>query len=268
MVNVFENPGLCGSGHVVLNVLRAFTIIGLLCISASCWVMVVMTGKNGSFYFFDAISQIIASLVALCLITSEVGLFRDFYERNWPVISSNRGLTWLGSAITVLACHVLGQLNRPQLSQAAIGMPLWRLILASGILGLIFGIGNIAASVVFRDSEHQINARTIRSDGSLASNSVYAASSASSTHSDHVHNEKVSATRRWTQKLSPFNGGGRPKISHPYESSDVEAQRDSVDDRRSPIVPELLRPQTALHPMNTTNTGVSRYSVVSHMNRF
>lgn len=278
MFDFAQNTALAGSGHIFLNVLRAFTIISLVCISISFWTMVVMTGINHSFFFFDAMSHIFASSIAIFLIISEVGLFRDFFERNWPVFSTRRGLTWLGCALTVLACHVLGELNRPQLSQVAIGMDLWRMLVASGILGLIFGVINIIASLVFRDSDHNINARNIRSDGSLAGNSTYAASYASSTRSNSVHREKTSAAKRWTQKLSPFNNGGRPKISPPMPY-DVEANPGAgypppipgpgfVEDRSSPIVPGLLRPQTALHPMNSAHSDGSHYSVASHINRF
>ncbi|KKA26931.1 hypothetical protein TD95_001063 [Thielaviopsis punctulata] len=278
MFDFSQNTALAGSGHIFLNVLRACTIVTLICISISCWIMVVMTGINHSFFFFDAMSQIFASTISIFLIISEVGIFRDFFERNWPVFSTRRGLTWLGCALTVLACHVLGELNRPQLSQAAIGMDLWRMLIASGILGLIFGFMNIVASIIFRDSDHNINARNIRSDGSLAGNSTYAASYTSSTRSNSLHGEKTSAARRWTQKLSPFNNGGRPKISKPF-THDIEANAGAgypppipapgyAEDRSSPIVPGLLRPQTALHPMNSAHSDVSRYSVVSHLNRF
>jgi hypothetical protein len=39
-------------------------------------------------------------------------------------------------------------------------------------------------------------------------------------------------------------------------------------DRRSPISPNIRRPDTALHPIHHQVTGASRYSEASHLPRF
>jgi hypothetical protein len=50
-------------------------------------------------------------------------------------------------------------------------------------------------------------------------------------------------------------------------------QFEKWDSRTSPVVPDIQRPPTALHPYHATNGDApypasSRYSVVSHMTRF
>jgi hypothetical protein len=165
--------------------------------------------------------------------------------------------------MVIMGCHILGNLNRPATSIDNIGLPLWRLILAAGILAITFGFFNIVSSIVFRDRKNGITSRNIRSDGSLASgkNSFTDAYSARSLS---VKNEKPE--KRWTQKFNLKSG--RPKISSPIIQQDVEQGNHSEwqdEDRRSPIMPHIQRPNTALHPMNT---GHSRYSEASHLPRF
>lgn len=301
MLNLSEagRSRLRGSGHLVLNVFRAFNIVGLLAVATSSWVMIVMSGIKGNFFFFEAVSHFFNSVIAGFLICSELNLFKRYYATRWPVLSPYHGLTWLGLAMVVMGCHILGNLNRRSVTANELGGHFYRLILASGILAITFGCFNIVSSFVFSDSANGITARNVRSDGAIASPSPYKGGSAYSdtysTRSESVRKEK--GFRRLTQKFPWANKDGEKghtrQISKPFDFShqndngaDIEsaaaaaaASRVSDDktrdyepsaypeseDRRSPIMPEIPRPPTALHPAYSRHT---HYSEASNMNRF
>lgn len=301
MFNLGRNPKIRGSGHLILNALRAVTIIGLLAVMVSSWAMIVISGLTGQFYFFDTITHFFDFLLAVFLAISELNIFQRYFRDNWPVFSVSHSLAWLGVLMVMLGCEVLANLDKDKYSQKNLTLPLWRLVVASGILAIAFGFFNIVASVIFRDGSQGITARHIRQDGSLAtadnkstmyddyrSRDAYSRDRGFSqpAASSRQEKEEVSAFRRATRLMNPMNlpknlnfrksnlppPAEKPVISNPimtYEA-DVERGRDSdatlQDDRSSPIVPALQRPPTALHPMHT---GVSSmYSVAHHIDRF
>jgi hypothetical protein len=45
----------------------------------------------------------------------------------------------------ILGFNILGNLNKGATSEESMGMPLWRIVIASGILTAIMGITNIIA---------------------------------------------------------------------------------------------------------------------------
>ncbi|CRK35470.1 hypothetical protein BN1708_019767, partial [Verticillium longisporum] len=106
MFNLSENSRLRGSGHLILNVFRAFNIIGLLAVATASWVLIVMSGLTGNFFFFEAISHAFTSATAALLICSELNLFKRYFATRWPVLSPYHGLTWLGIAMVVMGCHI------------------------------------------------------------------------------------------------------------------------------------------------------------------
>ncbi|KAL2112595.1 hypothetical protein VUR80DRAFT_7020 [Thermomyces stellatus] len=267
MYSIASKPGLRGCGHLVLNAIRPCNIITLLAIAVVCWIMIVMSGIRGSFFFFDAASHFFCSVIALALILTELSLLKSYFRANWPLFSHEHGLTWLGTAMVVMGCQVLGNLNEKAIQPKEIGRSIHSLVLATGILALTFGVVNIATSIVFSDRKAGINARMIRSDGNLASPKN--AEDDSTRSGSVLGEEKETKTNRWTRRLT-FANGRRLKISRPIlqDPQDVESQFQSDswrDSRSSPIIPEVRRPDTAMHPMNT---GVSRYSEVSHLPRF
>ncbi|OHF00396.1 hypothetical protein CORC01_04377 [Colletotrichum orchidophilum] len=284
MFNLSENSGLRGSGHLILNVFRAFNIIGLLAVSASTWTMIVMSILKGNFAFFDSASRFFTFSVAIFLIFSELNIFRAYFERNWPVLSPEHGLSWLGIAMVIMGCHVLAGISVPAFSVETIGLPLWRLILASGILVITFGFFNIVSSIVFRDGSNGINARNIRSEGTLASGkNSYA--DGYSVRSNSIRNEKPNNKfKRLTQRFTPWNkrnddASPRLNISQPIardveqghnleQGHDSEPERDFDEDRRSPIMPDVARPATALHPAMAGHRHYSKYSLASNVSRF
>ena len=213
-----------GSGHVILNCIRPCNIITLLAIAVVCWIMIVMTGIRGTFFFFDAASHFFTSLIALTLIVTELSLLKTYFRRTWPVLSDEHGLTWLGTAMVVMGCQVLGNLNDTAITPSKIGRPIHSLVLATGVLALTFGFTNIVTSFVFADRGEGVNARMIRSDGSLASAKD---SGASSTRSESVHAEKEGGRNPWvTAKRMTLTAAQRLKISRPIpqQPQDIEAQ--------------------------------------------
>lgn len=275
-----------GAGWIVLNIFRGCNIITLAAICASAWIMIVTAGLPNAFFFFDAASHFFFSCTCVFLIVSETGVFSGYFERNWPVFSYAHSFTWLGVTMIIMGCNTFGSLAQPIRSQEKLGLPMWRLVLASGILAFIFGLLNLIVSFIWRDSQEGITARHIRNDGNLAKGMSSKSSTGSATSSMRSHSVRED---KKGNRFTRFFGAGGDKnsdskfrvtksiITHPRPPSpgdvDVEAAHggyglassDHSDDRRSPVVPELKRPPTAMHP---AFTGGSRYSEASHIGRF
>ncbi|KAK1772634.1 hypothetical protein QBC33DRAFT_21775 [Phialemonium atrogriseum] len=274
MFNLGAKPGVRGFGHIFLQVLRLLTIITLLTTMASNWAMIIVSGLEDRFAFFDTVSHIFASTIALCLIISEldmIGILKRYFERNWPVLSPTHSLAWLGLAMVMLGCQLISDQGKEAYSKKIFGMPLWRLVLSSGILAITFGFSNILSSLIFRDGKGGITARQIRSDGNLAQptsakDDIYEEYSQRSA--SVRQKENISAARRVTRMLNVKNFR-RSKIQiskpimHPTDA-DLEHGDSGRDDRASPIMPNVQRPPTVMHP---AYTGGSRYSE-AHMSRF
>ena len=79
------------------------------------------------------------------LLVSECSIFKEFFARVWPVLSPAHGFSFLGCAMLVLGNNILGNLNKEATSQKSLGLPFWRLVIASGIVVFIFGFVNIVA---------------------------------------------------------------------------------------------------------------------------
>lgn len=277
MFNLGENSKVRGSGHLILNALRAFTIINLVSVMVSSWAMIVLSGLTGQFYFFDTMTLFFVFAIAVFLAISEFNLFKNYFENNWPVLSPSHSLAWLGLVMVIVGCQVLSNLNKNVYSSENLGMPIWRLVLASGILAITFGFFNMIASVIFRDSKQGITARHIRSDGNLARPmdpyDSYSGRDGFSQRSDSLRKKEEGnfATRRITQMYAGVKNFRKSKIhiSKPIiqpSGGDLEqgGDEDRQHDRASPIVPAVQRPPTALHP---AFTGSSRYSE-AHLDRF
>ncbi|KAJ4365052.1 hypothetical protein N0V83_008668 [Neocucurbitaria cava] len=161
---------LAGPGYIILNVLRGLNIIALASVVASSVVMLVKTFIVSKFFFFDACSHVITAIVGLFLVVSECSLFRGFFARNWPLLSPSHGFVTLGCAMMVIGLNMLGNMNKEATSQQSLGLPFWRLLLASGILAIVIGSFNIVASFVFRDKSRNITARRVRSRGAMSLN--------------------------------------------------------------------------------------------------
>ncbi|KAI4629170.1 uncharacterized protein J4E87_003431 [Alternaria ethzedia] len=158
---------LAGPGYIILNVLRGLNIIALASVVASSVVMLVKTFIISKFFFFDATSHVITAIAGLFFIVSECSLFRNFYARNWPLLSPSHGFVTLGCAMMIVGLNMLGNMNKEATSQESLTLPFWRLLVASGILAIVIGFFNIVASFVFRDKSRRITARMVRSRGAM-----------------------------------------------------------------------------------------------------
>ncbi|KXX75995.1 hypothetical protein MMYC01_206923 [Madurella mycetomatis] len=284
MFNFATNPKVMGSGHLALNALRVLTLITLGVMMASSWIMIAFSGINHHFQFFDAATHFFVFAICVVLVLSELNLkfTRNWFEINWPGLSPGHSLVWLGAVLIVIGCQIMGDLVKPAYTIETIGLTFWRVILAAGILSITFGFFNIIASIIYRDSSRGIYARGIRSDGSLAQPTLnsknfydgYPATDYSSSHRDNFSQrsyskeevEEPSAVKRLTRVFNPRNfRKSRIQISKPIpQDVDVDVDCEPGLSRASPILPDVQRPPTALHP---ALTGSSRYSE-AHLDRF
>ncbi|KAF2709178.1 hypothetical protein K504DRAFT_476576 [Pleomassaria siparia CBS 279.74] len=158
---------LAGPGYIILNVIRGLNIITLASVVASSVVMLVKTFIVSKFFFFDATSHVVTAILGLFLIVSECSLFRSYFAQNWPLLSPSHGFITLGSLMMISGFNMLGNMNKAATSQESLGLPFWRLLVASGCLAIIIGFFNIVASLVFRDKFRNITARRVRSHGAI-----------------------------------------------------------------------------------------------------
>ncbi|KPM45744.1 hypothetical protein AK830_g736 [Neonectria ditissima] len=288
---MFNSDSIRGPGMIILQVLRAITLITLVTASVACWTLIIKIDTSNGFFFFDAASLFFTSTISILLAVSELPIAKSYFRRTWPVLSDESGLTWLGFAMTLIGCNILGKLNQPANASDEIGLPFWRLVLAAGVLAITFGILNIVCSFVFRDSANGISARIVRSEGSLATSQgppIYKdqySIRSNSVRNNSVRNEKSKSAFMsffWKKKdgQNPMEPSPRPEISGPIHSHpdyDVEReapyspptrslQADDEWDRRSPIAPAVKRPPTAMHPIMHSRRS-SRYSE-ANMSRF
>ncbi|KAG0652142.1 hypothetical protein D0Z07_1030 [Hyphodiscus hymeniophilus] len=271
----FNNDAKRGPGYIILNVLRVLNIIALLTVAISSWVMLVMTVKTSNFFFFDGVSHFITSVIALFLIVSELTLFQSYFARNWPMLSIDSGFVFLGMSMIILGFNVLGNLNKSATSVTTLGLPLWRIVIASGILSALMGLFNIIATFVFCDSVHGITGRQVRSHGaSIPKNTITKSFSLNSgstrraaTPDLPMYNTEERHKSRFGLKF-PIRMSG---ISRPVPNDAEQFQK--WESRSSPVVPEIQRPPTALHPFHAAPErpeypASSRYSEASVLTRF
>ncbi|KAK4197601.1 hypothetical protein QBC40DRAFT_285256 [Triangularia verruculosa] len=309
MFSLATSPKLRGSGHLILHALRAFTLIALVVVMVSCWAMIVLSGLTGHFQFFDVISHFFVFSIAIALFISEIGLFKPWFSNNFPILGPDHSLGWLGLALMITGCSIMADLVKPAYSIDNLGLAIWRLVLASGILAITFGVFNMVASVVFRDSANGITARNIRSNGSLAvpahqnskeyydsgyQSSVRSNSTTRGRYPDPVQDEEPNQSQPFYKRMTNhfsvpippkfnFRKSRHLQISKPMpihdENNDDDIERGNgggygglggvngiqrSNSRASPVIPDIQRPPTALHP---AYTGGSHYST-AHMDRF
>lgn len=292
-----------GPAWFILNTLRVCNIISLLDVAVASWIMLIMTVKTSNFFFFDGFSHFITSTVAIFLILSELALFKPFFTRSWPILGPRSSFLFLGSTMVALGFNVLGNLNKEATSVAELGLPMWRVVISSGILSSVFGFFAIFANFWYRDTKNNISVRSVRSR--------YIDSETQTLPTSHLRPLSISSpnmTRRekFMSKL-PFNSNKRfPVISGPYHTEVYDEEKLSrsntnttssigknsyrggqkdygyprsqqpevVEDRVSPVAAGMLRPPTALHPLHRRGGGgdndddddddVNRYSASNY----
>ncbi|KAM3074642.1 hypothetical protein ACMFMG_008070 [Clarireedia jacksonii] len=248
-----------GRGFIILNVLRVLNIIALLDVVVASWIMLIMTVKTSNFFFFDGVSHFITSTIGLFLITSELSLFRTYFATYWPTLSPYNGFTFLGIAMIVLGFNILGNLNKAATSVKILGLPMWRVVISSGVLSSVMGLFNIIASFVF--SEKNRTAREIRSHGAVKQADIYEKPFrlSSQANDERLPSYNTEPTERRKPRFSLRFPIRHSQISKPLQSEPVPQTRNS------PIVPEIQRPESALHPANQRPyyPPSSRYSVAT-----
>lgn len=254
--NMNSESKLSGPGYLVLNTIRIFNIIVLLMIAVASWILIVMTVKTSSFYFFDGFTHLVTSVIAIFLIISELPIQRlkNYYEATWPVLSITHGLTFFGMSMIALGCNILGNLNKAATSVEKLGHPLWSVVISAGILSIVFGFVNIVTTFLFSDSKRGLSGRQIRAYGAAPPadkmerfNSMRSGASGSTRRTANTilpsYSAPAQATTRDTfvKRMSRFM-----HISKPIPIPDHTET--NWDERRSPIAPNIQRPPTNLHP--------------------
>jgi hypothetical protein len=120
------------------------------------------------------------------LLISECSVFKSYFVRDWPLLSPSNGFNFLGFCMLVLGNNTLGNLNKEATSQKSLGLPLWRLVIGSGIVVFVFGFINIVVvcyhpfslryvtsltfeqNYIFRDAKLKVTARQVRAKGAVA----------------------------------------------------------------------------------------------------
>ncbi|KAF2018126.1 hypothetical protein BU24DRAFT_165151 [Aaosphaeria arxii CBS 175.79] len=208
---------LAGPGYIILNVMRAMNLIVLGSVVASSVVMLVKTFIVSKFFFFDATSHVVTALVGMFLMVSESSLFRTYFARNWPLLSAGHGFVSLGCAMSVLGLNMLGNMNKEATSQESLGLPFWRLLVASGILAIVMGFFNVVASYVFRDSSRHMTARRVRAKGAIALTETPEddIESCQKAFSINTHHTGSSHSRAGTPRVDM----GSPQLASPMKES-------------------------------------------------
>ncbi|KAK3113553.1 hypothetical protein LTR53_009038 [Teratosphaeriaceae sp. CCFEE 6253] len=159
---------LAGPGYIILNGIRAMNVIGLLAVVTASILMLVKTTSKSHFFFFDAVSHVLTGITGMFLFVSELSLFQPYFARNWPLLGPSHGFVTLALAMIVLGINMLANLNKSATSQTSLGLPFWRIVIASGIVIFILGFANLIASYIFRDRKQGITARQLRAHGAVA----------------------------------------------------------------------------------------------------
>ncbi|KAM3483065.1 hypothetical protein MY8738_003509 [Beauveria namnaoensis] len=260
---------LHGAGYFVLQILRVCTVITLLAAAAGCWVLIIQVAKYKSYFVFQCMSLFFTSMGCLFLIIAEfpvIKFVRSFYRDSWPVLSDSHGVGWMGAAIIIIGCHVLGTLNEQGYDTDAFSGHFSKLVLSSGILCILFGALNIICALIWRDAKQGITSRDIRTHGSLAADCTtlpsYSASPATSIRNEKTKSKFMSKIFKRGSDKDDVGPPPRPVISGPYTSGPEVSPIGAT----SPIVPGLKRPNTALHPMHGHRAS-SQYSVADHLNQ-
>lgn len=271
--------GFASSGFsmIILQILRVFTLIGLTTVMVACWVLAIKVDMGKTYFVFDAASLVFMSGMALFLALSELPFGKKFFLHHWPAFSAQSGLGWLGLALIIIGCNILGKLNNANTESKEIGMPWWQLVLASGILNLTFGCLNVIATFAFHDWKGDKNARIVRSNG--ADDSTVMVDSLP-RHKDDAssYNEKKGAKAMFNKLWGGRDNNNcktaaRPPISGPFpahhdperDAEDIRAPPTAVsathstasDDalpQMSPIAPGVRRPESMLHPHHNVPT--------------
>ncbi|KAI1132163.1 hypothetical protein F5Y10DRAFT_6542 [Nemania abortiva] len=255
-----NNSGFQGHAYIILQVIRFCNVAVLLAVMVASVLMLIFAKLPNGFQFFADIVHALVFFFAGLLIFTEIGLWgkgQAFVARAWPMLGPDRGFTGLGAIMILIGCHLLGGLNSGLYSEAGVPSQIPQVIIGAGIVTITFGFTNVIASLLFKNE--QVRAREVRQAGA--------------TTRDVNFNDNYSSRANSTRKPNisgpisgpmPMSGGDTFEHGAADYYGDDDKSVTSYDTRHSPIMPEISRPPTAMHPANR----VTHYSEASHIDRF
>ncbi|KAI1291629.1 hypothetical protein F5Y03DRAFT_30582 [Xylaria venustula] len=250
-----SSSGFQGHAYIILQVIRFCNVAVLLAVMVASVLMLIFAKLPNGFQFFADIVHALVFFFAALLIFTEIGLWgkgQRFVARAWPMLGPDRGFSGLGAIMVLIGCHLLGGLNSGIYSADGVPSQIPQVIIGAGIISIAFGFTNIIASLLFKSEK--VRAREVRHAGA--------------TTRDVNFNEVYSTRSNSTRK--PEISGPMP-ANHQFQSDNSEYYGEdsksamSFDSRHSPIVPQISRPATAMHPALQRQ---SVYSEASHIDRF
>ncbi|KAI0113776.1 hypothetical protein GGR51DRAFT_25145 [Nemania sp. FL0031] len=249
-----SSSGFQGHAYIILQVIRFCNVAVLLAVMVASILMLIFAKLPNGFQFFADIVHALVFFFAALLIYTEIGLWgrgQALVARAWPMLGPDRGFSGLGAIMILIGCHLLGGLNSGLYSEDSVPSQIPQVIIGAGIVTITFGFTNIFASLLFKNE--RVRAREVRQAGA--------------TTRDVNFNDNYSSRSNSTRK--PNISGPMPmNDTFQHGTSDYYAEDNksvtSYDTRHSPIMPEISRPPTAMHPANR----VTHYSEASHIDRF
>ncbi|KAI9867249.1 MAG: hypothetical protein M1813_009527 [Trichoglossum hirsutum] len=236
-----------GPEYIILNILRILNIIALSTVVAASWIMLIKTFAISRLFLIDAIGHAATSTVSMFLIISELPVFKSYFSRHWPLLSSESGLVCLGASMAILGVTILGNFNKQGISPDSLGLPFWRIVISSGVLVSVLGVSNIIASYVFRNKRAGITARQVRSYG------VVAATTRAAVGLDHCP-RKPYYNEFMHNRRSPSVTENRRQLN-PKMPLDISTQLNAAKDHSKDLetgVP-VVQPEKTYHPHNSEN---------------
>ncbi|KAI1506545.1 hypothetical protein F5X99DRAFT_7313 [Biscogniauxia marginata] len=272
--------GFQGHAYIILQVIRCCNVAVFLATMIACVLMMIFAKMPNGYQFFGDVSLAFVLVVAGVLAYTEIGAGpgQKLITSTWPVLGIKRGFTWLGISMFLIGCHLLGALSDDTYTDDSVPAQVGQVIMGAGIIALAFGIINVLTSFAFKNRDSGVSAREVRNNGAITQDVTYR-DDYSSHRSNSVRKEKKGKKEKKEKKerrrtsIFDFAKDRKPKISRPIPR-DIEQGYDECrydecpDDRSSPIIPDVQRPPSALHPAFNTGRKFSHYSEASHIDRF
>ncbi|KAI8956000.1 hypothetical protein F4801DRAFT_185201 [Xylaria longipes] len=250
-----KNPsGFQGHAYIILQVIRFCNVAVLLAVMVASVLMLIFAKLPNGFQFFADVVHALVFVFAGLLIFTEIGLWgkgQAFVARAWPMLGPDRGFSGLGAIMILIGCHLLGGLNSGIYTSAGVPSQISQVVIGAGIIALAFGFTNVIASLVFKNDE--VRAREIRQAGATTRDVDF----------KDGYSSRSNSTRK-PEISGPMPMSGNDQFGRDYYPEDNKSVT-SYDTRHSPIVPQISRPPTAMHPALNRST---QYSEASHLDRF
>lgn len=249
-----SSSGFQGHAYIILQVIRFCNVAVLLAVMVASVLMLIFAKLPNGFQFFADIVHALVFFFAALLIYTEIGVWakgQEFVARAWPMLGPDRGFTGLGAIMILIGCHLLGGLSSGTYTNKSVPSQISQVIIGAGIIALAFGFTNIIASLVFKSDN--VRARVVREAGATTRAGTF-----------DSYSSRANSTRK--PNISgpiPMSGKEEYQKGQGYFPEEDRSMT-SYDSRHSPIMPEISRPPSAMHPAHR----VTHYSEASNMDRF